>query len=111
MANVAVQEHVLQLQKMQDEGSTALHHLTTVKSASEETSVLLVAQHAQFEDFYQQQMEKIALLSNSMRDAYSNMMFGSLLSVNWIGILTAIPSYYRHCMYSDSPHCLDSSEF
>jgi hypothetical protein len=80
---------------MQEEGNTVHNQITMIKSISEHTSNAMVKQQAQFEDFYRDQMEKMAQLSNTLKEAYGDIL-GSLLSTNWFAIMMAVPSYYRY---------------
>ena len=96
-AKEVVHEHSIQLKEMQSEGTMALNQMSAITTAAEQGTMLVLAQKAHLEQFYKDQIEQTAQLANATRDAYNNIVLGSFSSMNWFGLLTAIPSVYRHC--------------
>ena len=96
-ADVIVVKHVNDLVYMQEQGSSTLDVLTKVKSTSEDSVELALAHQAIIQQMFQDQLEATAILVNATRQAYTDVMWGSILSMNWLTILAAGQSYYKNC--------------
>lgn len=92
---------------MQDHGTTTLTIMSDIKTKAEDSLELALSQQAIIQQIFQDQIEATSKLVNATRQAYTDVLWGSIWSMNWVGIVMALKPYYKYCKFSRSvttPH-------
>lgn len=87
---------------MEDHGITILTIMSDIKTKAEDSVELALSQQAIIQRIFQDQIEATSKLVNATRQAYTDVLWGSIWSMNWLGIVMALKPCYKYCKFSRS---------
>lgn len=82
---------------MQDEGSTALVLMSDMKMKAEDSVELALSQQLVLQQLFKDQLEATSQLVNATQQAYANVIWNSIVSIKWLGVVMALKPYYGYC--------------